>query len=67
MSEQNKAIIRQLSDGLWNKRDVRVFDQSGADRDGMLQSDMERGVNDSHERLDELLEKSKKASQVTDA
>lgn len=34
--------------------------QSVADRDGMLQSDMEKGVNDSHERLDELLEKMKK-------
>ncbi len=31
--------------------------QSVADRDGMLQSGMERGVNDSHERLDELLAK----------
>jgi uncharacterized protein YndB with AHSA1/START domain len=31
--------------------------QSVADRDGMLQSGMERGVNDSHERLDELFEK----------
>lgn len=29
--------------------------QSVEDRDGMLQSDMERGVVDSHERLDELL------------
>jgi uncharacterized protein YndB with AHSA1/START domain len=29
--------------------------QSVADRDGMLQSGMERGVVDSHERLDELL------------
>lgn len=28
--------------------------QSVADRDGMMQSGMERGVNDSHERLDEL-------------
>ncbi|MDQ1255403.1 MAG: hypothetical protein QG646_4689 [Euryarchaeota archaeon] len=28
-----------------------------ADRDGMLQSGMEEGVNDSYERLDELLEK----------
>jgi uncharacterized protein YndB with AHSA1/START domain len=28
--------------------------QSVTDRDGMLQSGMERGVNDSHERLDEL-------------
>jgi uncharacterized protein YndB with AHSA1/START domain len=34
--------------------------QSVADRDGMLQSGMERGVNDSHDRLDELLEKMQK-------
>jgi len=31
--------------------------QSVADRDGMIMSGMERGVNDSHERLDELFEK----------
>ena len=31
--------------------------QSVADRDAMIQSGMEHGVNDSHERLDELLEK----------
>jgi len=29
--------------------------QSVADRDGMIQADMERGLNESHERLDELL------------
>jgi len=34
--------------------------QSVADRDGMLQSGMEVGVNDSYDRLDELLEKMKK-------
>jgi uncharacterized protein YndB with AHSA1/START domain len=34
--------------------------QSVADRDGMLQSGMESGVNESYDRLDELLEKSKK-------
>jgi uncharacterized protein YndB with AHSA1/START domain len=34
--------------------------QSVADRDGMLQSGMERGVNESYERLDELLEKMKR-------
>jgi len=33
--------------------------QSVADRDGMLQSGMEGGVNDSYDRLDELLEKMK--------
>ena len=30
---------------------------SVADRDGMLQSGMEVGVNDSYDRLDELLKK----------
>ena len=30
--------------------------QSVSDRDGMLQSGMERGVNEGYERLDELLE-----------
>lgn len=30
--------------------------QSVADRDGMIQSGMEKGVNDGYERLDELLE-----------
>ena len=34
--------------------------QSVADRDGMLQSGMEMGVNDSYDRLDELLEILKK-------
>ena len=31
--------------------------QAVEDRDGMLQSGMEEGVNESYERLDELLEK----------
>ena len=30
--------------------------QSVNDRDGMVQSGMEEGINESHERLDELLE-----------
>jgi len=34
--------------------------QSVADRDGMIQSGMERGVNESYERLDEILAKMKK-------
>jgi uncharacterized protein YndB with AHSA1/START domain len=34
--------------------------QSVADRDGMLQSGMEEVVNDSHDRLDEVLEKMQK-------
>jgi uncharacterized protein YndB with AHSA1/START domain len=33
---------------------------SVADRDGMVQSGMERGVNEGYERLDELLEKTQK-------
>lgn len=36
--------------------------QSVADRDNMIGSDMERGVTEGHERLDELLEKMKKES-----
>jgi len=36
--------------------------QSVADRDGMVQSGMERGVTDSHESLDKLLEKELQAS-----
>lgn len=39
--------------------DQSVF-QSVDDRDGMIQSGMEEGVNDSYNRLDELLEKMKK-------
>jgi uncharacterized protein YndB with AHSA1/START domain len=34
--------------------------QSVADRDGMVQSGMEEGVNDSYDRLDELLKKMKR-------
>lgn len=34
--------------------------QTVEDRDGMLQSGMEEGVNDSYDRLDELLEKMQK-------
>ena len=37
------------------KLTVQSVFQSVADRDGMLQSGMESGVNDSYERLDELL------------
>lgn len=38
--------------------DQSVF-QSVEDRDGMMQSGMEQGVNESYERLDEVLEKMK--------
>lgn len=39
------------------KLTVQSVFQSVADRDGMLQAGMERGVNDSHQRLDELFAK----------
>ncbi|MCK6624258.1 MAG: SRPBCC family protein [Anaerolineae bacterium] len=39
---------------------VQSVFQSVADRDGMLQSGMEEGMNDSYARLDELLEKIQK-------
>jgi uncharacterized protein YndB with AHSA1/START domain len=39
------------------KLTIQSVFQSNADRDGMIQSGMERGVNESHERLDELLAK----------
>ena len=35
---------------------VQSLFQSVADRDGMMQAGMERGLKDSHERLDELFE-----------
>jgi uncharacterized protein YndB with AHSA1/START domain len=42
------------------KLTIQVVFQSIADRDGMLQGGMEEGLNESHDRLDELLEKMKK-------
>ena len=39
---------------------IHVVFLSVADRDGMIQSGMEEGVNESHERLDELLSEMKK-------
>ncbi|MEO8065579.1 MAG: SRPBCC family protein [Candidatus Doudnabacteria bacterium] len=41
------------------KMTIQQVFQSVADRDGMLASGMEKGMDESHERLDELLEKSK--------
>ncbi len=38
---------------------IQAVFQSVSDRDGMVQSGMERGVVDGHERLDELLERIK--------
>lgn len=40
---------------------IQSIFQSVADRDGMLHSGMEEGLNESYQRLDNLLEKTKKA------
>jgi uncharacterized protein YndB with AHSA1/START domain len=53
------ATIEELPDDKTRVAAKAVF-QSVADRDGMLQSGMEKGVNDSHDRLDELLAKMQK-------
>jgi uncharacterized protein YndB with AHSA1/START domain len=49
--------ISKLEDigGGKTKLTVQSISESVADRDGMLQMDMEKGINESHERLDELL------------
>ncbi len=49
-----RAEFEELDDGRTRIVVVSTFD-SKEDRDGMLQSGMERGVNDSYERLDELV------------
>jgi uncharacterized protein YndB with AHSA1/START domain len=50
------AKFEALPDGRTRVTTQSVF-QSVGDRDAMVQSGMERGVVDSHERLDEVLEK----------
>jgi uncharacterized protein YndB with AHSA1/START domain len=50
------ARFEELPGGRTKVVSQSVF-QSVADRDGMIQSGMEGGVTDSHERLDELLAK----------
>lgn len=52
------AKFEELPGGRTRMVDQSVC-QSADDRDGMLQSGMEEGVNDSYSRLDELLEKMK--------
>jgi uncharacterized protein YndB with AHSA1/START domain len=53
------ARFEELSGNRTKFTSQSVF-QSVEDRDGMLQSGMEEGVNESYERLDELLEKMQK-------
>jgi len=50
------AKFDELPDGR-TKLTIHAVFQSVADRDGMLQADMEEGVNESHDRLDELLDR----------
>ncbi|CAN5177979.1 SRPBCC family protein [soil metagenome] len=52
--------FEELPDGRTKMRIQQVF-QSVADRDGMVQSGMEQGMSESHERLDELLSTQKAA------
>ena len=49
------AKFEELPGGRTKLVSQAVF-QSVADRDGILSSGMERGVNDGYERLDELLQ-----------
>lgn len=56
--ELDTANFEELPGGR-TKLKVQAVYQSVADRDGMIQSGMERGVNEGYERLDELLEKMK--------
>jgi uncharacterized protein YndB with AHSA1/START domain len=51
--------FEELADNQTRIIDQSVF-QNVEDRDGMMESDMEEGVNDSYSRLDELLEKMQK-------
>jgi uncharacterized protein YndB with AHSA1/START domain len=53
------ATFEELPSGNTKVTAKAVF-QSVADRDSMLRSGMEEGVNDSHDRLDELLAKMQK-------
>jgi uncharacterized protein YndB with AHSA1/START domain len=53
------ARFEELPNNRTTLRSQSVF-QTVADRDGMLQSGMEEGVNDSYDRLDELLKKMQK-------
>jgi uncharacterized protein YndB with AHSA1/START domain len=50
--------LEELPGGRTRITNLTVF-QTVADRDGMLQSGMEKGLSESFERLDEMLEKSK--------
>ncbi|MET0450135.1 MAG: SRPBCC domain-containing protein [Aeromicrobium sp.] len=50
-----RLTLEDLGDGRTRSRSVSVFTTT-EDRDGMLDSGMDRGVNEGYERLDEVLE-----------
>lgn len=54
----DSAIFEELSGGRTRVTDRSIF-LTVEDRDGMLGSGMEEGMNESYERLDELLERIK--------
>jgi len=56
--EFDTAKFEELPGGR-TKLVIQAVYQSVADRDGMIQSGMERGVNDGYDRLDDLLSKMK--------
>ena len=58
--ELDTAKFEELANGR-TKLTVQAVYQSVGDRDGMIKSDMKKGVTEGYERLDELLEKVKKA------
>ncbi len=57
------AKFMELASGRTKVMIQAVF-QSVADRDGMLQSGAEKGITESYERLDELLEKIKSTNEL---
>jgi uncharacterized protein YndB with AHSA1/START domain len=56
-----KTLFEELHGGRSRVVHQSVF-MSSADRDGMIQSGMERGVTEGYEKLDDLLEKEKSTS-----
>jgi uncharacterized protein YndB with AHSA1/START domain len=56
-----KTLFEELPGGRSRVVHQSVF-MSSADRDGMIQSGMERGVTEGYEKLDDLLEKEKSTS-----
>lgn len=56
----DSSTFEPIAGGHRTKLTIHSVYQSVADRDGMVQSGMEGGINDGYERLDEILEKQMK-------